>query len=92
MRAGDDAVVDAGVEVGTEGGTEVGTEVGTGVVAGVVVVGADAESVGASVAAQRSVGHRAAGFVGDPADGECVVAVRAMAAELFPDCEIVMPS
>lgn len=76
VRTGDDAVVDAGADG----------------VAGVVVLGADAESVGASVAVQRSVGHRAAGFVGDPADGECVVAVRAMAAELFPDCEIVMPS
>ena len=60
--------------------------------AGVIVVGADGELVGASVAAHRSQGDRVAGFVGDLADDECVVAVRAMAAELFPDCEIVMPS
>ncbi len=65
---------------------------GAGTGTGVIVVGADGELVGASVAAHRSQCDRVAGFVGDLAGDECVVAVRAMAAELFPDCEIVMPS
>ena len=69
-----------------------GSRGAAGAGAGVIVVGADGELVGASVAAHRSQGDRVAGFVGDLAGDECVVAVRAMAAELFPDCEIVMPS
>lgn len=77
---------------GSRGVAGVGVGSGSGSGSGVIIVGTDGELVGVSVAAQRSNGDRAAGFVGDLADDECVVAVRAMAAELFPDCEIVMPS
>ncbi|HEX2038966.1 MAG TPA: hypothetical protein VHF47_04440 [Acidimicrobiales bacterium] len=50
---------------------------------GVVVLGADAEAVADRVAALRTEGVRAAGFVGGPDEGP---AAEAMAAELFgPD-------
>jgi hypothetical protein len=52
--------------------------VGTGVA--VLVAGPDAEAVGAALSALRAAGSDAAGWVGDPAD----LAVREMAAELFP--------
>ena len=50
----------------------------------VLVTGEDADAVGAAVAALRAAGTDAAGWVGDPSDS----AVREMAAELFPGCEI----
>jgi len=58
--------------------------VGPGVA--VVVAGVDAHAVGEAVAALRSVGAEAAGWVGDPSDE----AVREMAAELFPGREVVV--
>jgi len=50
----------------------------------VLVAGPDAAAVGEAVAGLRAVGVPAAGWVGDPSDP----AVREMAAELFPGCEI----
>ena len=55
--------------------------------AAVLVAGADAAAVGELVSAFRAAGVAAAGWVGDPSDP----AVREMAAELFPDVEIVAP-
>jgi hypothetical protein len=52
----------------------------------VVVAGPDAAVVGTAVAALRAAGAEAAGWVGDPSDP----AVREMAAELFPGCEVVL--
>jgi hypothetical protein len=53
---------------------------------GVVVLGADAEAVAERVAALRSDGRRAAGFVGSPDDR---AAAEAMATELFgPDATV----
>ena len=51
----------------------------------VLVAGPDAGAVGEAVAGLRAVGIAAAGWVGDPSDP----AVREMAAELFPGCEVV---
>ena len=51
----------------------------------VLVAGQDAAAVGEAVAALRAAGMDAAGWVGDPSDP----AVREMAAELFPGCEVV---
>ena len=51
----------------------------------VLVAGPDAGAVGEAVAGLRAVGIAAAGWVGDPSDP----AVREMAAELFPGCELV---
>jgi hypothetical protein len=59
------------------------TLVGTG--GAVLVAGVDAAAVGSAVAALRTAGADAAGWVGDPSDE----AVREMAAELFPGAEIV---
>ena len=59
--------------------------VGTGVA--VLVAGEDAGAVGSAVATLRAAGTEAAGWVGDPSD----VAVREMAAELFPGREVVAP-
>ena len=56
--------------------------VGTG--RAVLVAGTDAAAVGEAVAALRAAGADAAGWVGDPSDP----AVREMALELFPGCEI----
>ena len=53
----------------------------------VLVAGPDAAAVGEAVAALRAAGADAAGWVGDPSDP----AVREMALELFPGCEIVVP-
>jgi hypothetical protein len=47
---------------------------------------ADAEAVGAAVAALPAAGSEAAGWVGDPSDA----AVREMAAELFPGRSVVV--
>lgn len=58
--------------------------VGTGLA--VLVAGADAAAVGEAVAAVRSAGAEAAGWVGDPSDP----AVREMALELFPGREVVV--
>jgi len=58
--------------------------VGTG--AAVLVAGPDAAAVGSAVAALRAAGAEAAGWVGDPSD----LAVREMAAELFPGREVVV--
>jgi len=52
----------------------------------VLVAGPDAVAVGEAVAGLRAAGFAAAGWVGDPSDP----AVREMAAELFPGCEIVV--
>jgi hypothetical protein len=52
----------------------------------VLVAGSDAAAVGEAVAALRAAGAEAAGWVGDPSDP----AVREMAAELFPGCEVVV--
>ena len=52
----------------------------------VVVAGPDAAAVGELVAAFRSAGVPAAGWVGDPSDP----AVQEMAAELFPGHEVVV--
>jgi len=60
------------------------TLVGTGVA--VLVAGPDAAAVGEAVAALRTAGGEAAGWVGDPSDP----AVREMAAELFPRHEVVV--
>ena len=49
----------------------------------VVVVGRDAEAVGALVRTLVDAGHRAAAFVGDAADD--AVALAEMVAELFPE-------
>ena len=57
--------------------------VGTGVA--VLVAAEDAAAVGSAVAALRAAGADAAGWVGDPS----AVAVREMAAELFPGREVV---
>jgi len=54
--------------------------------AAVLVAGEDAAAVGEAVAALRAVGTDAAGWVGDPSDE----AVREMALELFPGCEVVV--
>ena len=54
-------------------------------VSAVVVAGEDAAGVGEAVAALRAAGLPAAGWVGDPSD----LAVREMALELFPGCEVV---
>ena len=54
----------------------------------VLVAGEDAAAVGEVVAALRAAGMAAAGWVGDPSDE----AVREMALELFPGCEIVVAS
>ena len=54
----------------------------------VVVAGLDAGLVGEAVAVLRAAGGDAAGWVGDPSDP----AVREMAAELFPACEVVIGS
>jgi hypothetical protein len=51
----------------------------------VLVAGSDAGAVGEAVAGLRAVGIAAAGWVGDPSDP----AVREMAAEIFPGCEVV---
>ena len=51
----------------------------------VIVAGHDPAEVGEAVAGLRAVGVPAAGWVGDPSDP----AVREMAAELFPGCEVV---
>lgn len=51
----------------------------------VLVAGPDAGAVGEAVAGLRAVGIAAAGWVGDSSDP----AVREMAAELFPGCEVV---
>ena len=51
----------------------------------VLVAGSDAAAVGEGMAGWRAAGVPAAGWVGDPSDP----AVREMAAELFPGCEIV---
>lgn len=51
----------------------------------VLVAGPDAAAVGELVGALRAVGVAAAGWVGDPSDP----AVREMALELFPGCEVV---
>jgi hypothetical protein len=65
--------------------------VGTGAAGGpaggaaVLVAGQDPAAVGAAVAALRTAGSDAAGWVGDPSDA----AVREMATELFPGAEIV---
>ena len=58
--------------------------VGTGAAA--LVAGEDAAAVGEVVAALRSAGAEAAGWVGDPSDA----AVREMAAEVFPGHEVVV--
>lgn len=50
----------------------------------VLVAGPDAAAVGELVGALRAAGVPAAGWVGDASDP----AVREMAAELFPGCEI----
>jgi hypothetical protein len=60
------------------------TFVGTG--RAVLVAAADAEAVGAAVAALQAAGSEAAGWVGDPSDA----AVREMAAELFPGRSVVV--
>ena len=52
----------------------------------VLVAGPDAVAVGEAVAGLRAANIAAAGWVGDPSDP----AVREMAAELFPGCEIVV--
>ena len=52
----------------------------------VLVAGADAAAVGDAVAGLRAAGLPSAGWVGDPSDS----AVREMAAELFPGCEVVL--
>ena len=57
--------------------------IGTGVA--VLVAGEDAAAVGSAVAALRSAGAEAAGWVGHPSDE----AVREMALELFPGAEVV---
>ena len=51
----------------------------------VLVAGSDAVAVGEAVVALRAAGSDAAGWVGDPSDP----AVREMALELFPGCEVV---
>jgi hypothetical protein len=51
----------------------------------VLVAGPDAAAVGELVATFRAAGVPAAGWVGDPSDP----AVREMAAELFPGCEVI---
>lgn len=58
------------------------------VVVGVIVAGEDAAGVGEVVAAVRAAGIAAAGWIGDPSDP----AVREMALELFPGCEVVVSS
>jgi hypothetical protein len=58
--------------------------VGTGTA--VLVAGLDAVAVGEAVAALRVAGADAAGWVGDLSDP----AVREMALELFPGCEVVV--
>jgi hypothetical protein len=58
--------------------------VGTGTA--VLVAGPDAVAVGEAVAALRAAGADAAGWVGDLSDP----AVREMALELFPGCEVVV--
>jgi hypothetical protein len=57
--------------------------VGAGVA--VLVAGEDAAAVGEAVAALRTGGSEAAGWIGDPSDD----AVSEMALELFPGCELV---
>jgi hypothetical protein len=57
---------------------------GTGVA--VLVAGLDAGAVGSAVAALRTAGAEAAGWIGDPSDE----AVREMALELFPGAEVVV--
>jgi len=52
----------------------------------VLVAGPDAADVGDAVAGLRAAGLSSAGWVGDPSDP----AVREMAAELFPGCEVVV--
>jgi hypothetical protein len=54
----------------------------------VLVAGPDAAAVGEAVAALRSTGIAAAGWIGEVSDP----AVREMAAELFPGYEIVVRS
>ena len=54
--------------------------------AAVLVAGADAAAVGEAVAALRSAGSDASGWVGDP----CDPVAREMAAELFPRAEIAI--
>jgi hypothetical protein len=54
--------------------------------AAVLVAGSDASAVGDAVAGLRAAGVPSAGWVGDPSDA----AVREMAAELFPGCELVL--
>ena len=56
--------------------------------AAALVAGVDAAAVGEMVSAFRGFGVAAAGWVGDPSDP----AVREMAAELFPGCEVVAPA
>lgn len=51
----------------------------------VLVAGPDAAAVGELVGALRAAGTAAAGWVGDASDP----AVREMALELFPGCEVV---
>jgi hypothetical protein len=58
--------------------------IGTGVA--VLVAGPDAAAIGEAVAALRAAGGEAAGWVGEASDP----AVREMAAELFPGCEVVI--
>jgi hypothetical protein len=58
--------------------------IGTGVA--VLVAGPGAAAVGEAVVALRAAGGEAAGWIGDPSDP----AVREMAAELFPGCEVVI--
>jgi hypothetical protein len=58
--------------------------VGSG--AAVLVAGLDAAAVGEAVAALRSAGSDASGWVGEL----CDPAAREMAAELFPGAEVVV--
>jgi hypothetical protein len=67
-------------------GLRSGRHSGIGRPAAVIVAGADAAAVGDAVAGLRAAGLPSAGWVGDPSDP----AVREMAAELFPGCEVVV--
>jgi hypothetical protein len=58
--------------------------------AAVLLVGTDAEAVGALVARLREAGAQAAGMVADVADRVGRRAVEEMAAEIFPGYRLVM--
>ena len=65
-------------------GLRAGRRSGLEPLSAVLVAGADAAAVGDAVAGLRAAGLPSAGWVGDPSDP----AVREMAAELFPGCEV----